>query len=178
MRGKTLAPGQAALQSSTGFLPAQPRQPFLPASFCLPTHSPSVKPCPKADLLQRTASLREPFLSEKPHQGILLMLAGPQSTACHPCFLSPPPATSSPVSVSSSEPGGKGECVKTFLEQHPNFSLDPQTRFCHRLDGHPWSRGVLVLLCPAWPLESIMGVAGKAFPPPLGEKQEWAGESG
>lgn len=54
-----------------------PAAPFSQLSFFLPAHSPSVKPCPEADLLQRTASLREPFLSEKPHQGILLVLAGP-----------------------------------------------------------------------------------------------------
>lgn len=68
---------EPALQSSAGFLSAHPRSPFLPAFFFWPARSPSVKPCPEADLLQRTASLLEAFLSEKPHQGILLMLAGP-----------------------------------------------------------------------------------------------------
>lgn len=105
---------EPVLQSSTGFLSAHPQQPFLPAFFFLPTHSPSVKPCPEADLLQRTASLKEPFLSEKAHQGILLMLAGPQSTACHPCFPSRLPA-SSPGGVVGSEQEGEGARVARFL---------------------------------------------------------------
>ena len=72
-----LAPGPSLCSSPP---PASsqptPSSPFLPAFFFFPAHSPSVKPCPEADLLQRTASLRERFLSEKPHQGMLLMLAG------------------------------------------------------------------------------------------------------
>lgn len=81
--------------------PSPPQWPLSPAFFFFPALSPSVKPCPEADLLQRTANLREPFLSENPHQGVLLMLAGP----C--CFLSPPPA-SSPRSFVNSEQEGRG----------------------------------------------------------------------
>lgn len=72
-----LAPGPSLSSGRHPLPPRPPRGPFPPAFFLLPAHSPSVKPCPGADLSQGTASLREPFLSEKPHRGMLLMLAGP-----------------------------------------------------------------------------------------------------
>lgn len=132
---KMLAPGQS-LRSGPPPASSQPTpsRPFLQAFFFLPAHSPSVKPCPEADLLQRTASLREPFLSEKPHRGMLLMLAGPAVTVCHHGFLSPPPASSAVSFVSFEQEGkgkGKGPCVTRFLQQC-SFSSLPQAHFCRR----------------------------------------------
>ena len=69
--GRDAAAGaQFVLRSSpASFQPTTPPPggPFSSTCFLLPARSPSVKPCPEADLLQRTARLREPFLAEKPH---------------------------------------------------------------------------------------------------------------
>lgn len=90
----------------------------------------------------------------------------------------PPPF----VNSMSSEQGGKGDCVNTFLWQHPDFSPDPKLTPTtasqpHRSDSHLWSRGVLVLVCPVWHLESSHGWFRNSTRPPLGEKQEWPEES-